>query len=181
MWVKHVPEKYVALELTNGVTSPSNSSFIFKRPNLHMCCFPSMATCVFRKLITCFGYVIGKFGSQLLTVLFWMPDFSVVQNDFQNGWAPKDWTKERRRLSVCQRPGAESSKCGHHITALLIYVSFIILQRWKTKGKVNKMAIHYLSCIFSPFLNVLFGLFHMKKQEGRALVLFNLVTLVIWG
>lgn len=105
MWVKHVPEKYVALELTNGVTSPSNSGFIFKRPNLHMCCFPSMATCVFRKLITCFGYVIGKFSPELLTVCFWMPDFSVVQNDFQNCWASKDWTKERRRLSVCQRPG----------------------------------------------------------------------------
>lgn len=25
MWVKHVPEKHVALELTNGVTCPSNS------------------------------------------------------------------------------------------------------------------------------------------------------------
>lgn len=84
MWVKHVPEKCVALELTNGVTSPSNSGFIFKRSNLHMCYFPSMAILVFKKLITCFGYVIGKFSPELLTVLLWIPDFSVVQNDFQN-------------------------------------------------------------------------------------------------
>lgn len=84
MWVKYVPEKRVALELTNGVTSLSNAGFIFKRSNLHMCCFPSMATLVFRKLITCFGYVIGKFSPELLTVMFWIPDFSVVQNDFQS-------------------------------------------------------------------------------------------------
>lgn len=43
MWVKHVPEKCVALELTNGVTSPRNAGFIFRRFNLHMCYFPSMA------------------------------------------------------------------------------------------------------------------------------------------
>lgn len=89
MWVKHVPEKCVALELANGVTSPSNSGFIYKRPNVYMCCFPSMATCVFRKLITCFGYVIGKFSPELFAVLFWVPDFSVVQNDFRTVEHPK--------------------------------------------------------------------------------------------
>lgn len=93
-------KKCVALELTNGVTSPSNSGFIFKRSNLHMCYFPSMATLVFRKLITCFGYVIGKFSPELLTVLLWIPDFSVAQNDFQNCWASASWTKE-----TCQRLG----------------------------------------------------------------------------
>lgn len=58
MWLKHVPEKCVALELTNGVTSLRYSGFIFKRFNLYVCCLPSMATLVFRKLITCFGFII---------------------------------------------------------------------------------------------------------------------------
>lgn len=52
MWVKHVPEKCVALELTNGVTSPNNPRFLFKRSNLHMYSLPPMATLVFRKLMT---------------------------------------------------------------------------------------------------------------------------------
>lgn len=134
MWIKHVPEKCVALELTNSVTSASNSVpfffFLNKRLNLHMCCFPSTATLVFRNLITCFVYVIWKLSPGFLTVLFWIVECSVVQNDFYELLSNRKLNQRKETaVIVAETGGCESSRCGHHITALLIYVSFIILQR----------------------------------------------------
>lgn len=180
MWVKHVPEKCVALELTNDVTSPNNPGFIFRRSNLNMYYFPSMATLVFRKLITWFGYVIGKFSPELLTFLFWIPDFPLVQNDFQNCWASASWTKERRRLSLFQRQGDVKAP-SVAITSQLYWSVCLLLSYWDETWMVQLIKWPFI--IFHAyflFFSVLFSHFHFKKREGRTLVLFNLVTLVIW-
>lgn len=145
-----------------------------------MCYFPSMATLVFRKLIAFFGYVIGKFSPELLTVLFWIPDFSVVQNDFQNCWTSESWAKGRRQLSLFQGLGDVEAP-SVVITSQLCW-SMRLLLSYRDETQMAKL-IKWPFIIFHAyflFFNVLFSHFHIKKKEGRTLVLFNLMTLVIW-